>query len=158
LANWAGTLGVAAVKMILEEGTQEPEVNTSISNGPVGELKVKTVDSLTSQLDQLFAKLQHNLAHNSKVFEERATALLAKLSEAESQLKRALEEVEVSDQNALNETIKPELEPEPAPAPASEPTTQVQAQMEAAESIALSEDVLYSGAAASPDRTTDIVL
>ena len=56
----------------------------------VGELKGQAAEGLSVQLDQLFAKLQNNLAHNARVFEEKAGALLERLAEAERSLKDAL--------------------------------------------------------------------
>lgn len=67
----------------------------------------KAAAEITSRIEEIFSKLQRNMEHNTRIFQEKAQNLLTKIDQAEDQLKRVLaqldpnqEEVNTSKQEA----------------------------------------------------------
>lgn len=112
----------------------------------LSEMTSKTVDEISAKIEQVFAKLQRNLEHNTRVFQEKSNGLMAKIDQAEEQLRKVLSQLETAAVNKITTTSasasggeSPVLEVSPATI------------IGATESIALSEETTKL----EGDETTD---
>lgn len=71
--------------------------NTEItSTSKIPEMTSKTVQEISARIEEVFAKLQRNLEHNTRVFQEKSQGLLDKIDQAEEQLRKVLSQIENS--------------------------------------------------------------
>jgi hypothetical protein len=75
----------------LPESTQnDPPINTETA-------AFKAASEITTKIEEIFTKLQRNMDHNTRIFQERAQGLLLKIDQAEEQLNRVLIQLDPSD-------------------------------------------------------------
>jgi ElaB/YqjD/DUF883 family membrane-anchored ribosome-binding protein len=95
----------------------ETATTNSTNNLNLSEMTTKTVDEISAKIEQVFSKLQRNLEHNTRIFQEKSNGLLAKIDQAEEQLRKVLSQLEAA---AFNKTTSasfnesPTLEESPA--------------------------------------------
>lgn len=123
-------------QFLLETDPVTSEVNTSVvidSNNlradiettPTNSMTNKTMDEISHRVEEIFAKLQRNLEHNTRVFQEKSQGLLSKIDQAEEKIRKVLAQLESTATGGNNGTTgKEEANAVPA----------------AAESIALSDE------------------
>ena len=112
----------------------------------LSEMTSKTVDEISSKIEQVFAKLQRNLEHNTRVFQEKSNGLLAKIDQAEEQLRKVLSQLETA---AVNKITTTGATPSGGESPVLEESPAII--IGATESIALSEETTKL----EGDETTD---
>lgn len=74
-----------------------PTTSTTLN---LSEMTTKTVEEISARIEQVFAKLQRNLEHNTRVFQEKSNGLLAKIDQAEEQLRKVLSQLETATTNS----------------------------------------------------------
>ena len=82
-----------------ENLVDHPESTSTSLN--LSEMTSKTVEEISSKIEQVFAKLQRNLDHNTRVFQEKSSGLLAKIDQAEEQLRKVLSQLETTVTSAI---------------------------------------------------------
>lgn len=103
----------------------------------VNSMTSKTIDEISNRVEEVFAKLQRNLEHNTRVFQEKSQGLLGRIDQAEEQIRKVLAQLESSVSGSSGSGSSANS--------SSETTKQQQKQQETAivaatESIALSEE------------------
>lgn len=78
-----------------------PQTATTI-NLNLSEMTTKTVEEISSKIEQVFAKLQRNLEHNTRVFQEKSNGLMVKIDQAEEQLRKLLSQLESKPANSAS--------------------------------------------------------
>ena len=104
------------------------------TNTKISDLTASTVTELSNRLTEIFAKLQRNLEHNTRIFQEKSQNLLGKIDQAEGQLRRVLAQLEPGNEKSAAASVGESL-----------------AVIGATESIALSEETKIEA-----DETTDL--
>lgn len=107
---------------------EQPFVVTSVKTS---EMTNKTIDQISSKIEEVFSKLQRNLEHNTRVFQEKSQSLLSKIDLAEEQISKVLLQLENVSVPAFKKTKANA---------ADEPVESTTAAVVATESIALSGD------------------
>lgn len=65
----------------------------------LSEMTSKTVEEISHRIEEVFAKLQRNLEHNTRVFQEKSQGLLSRIDQAEDQLRKVLSQLETAAHN-----------------------------------------------------------
>ena len=68
--------------------------NTTPTTTNITEMTSKTVEEISHRIEEVFAKLQRNLEHNTRVFQEKSQGLLSQIDLAEDQLRKVLAQLE----------------------------------------------------------------
>lgn len=111
-------------------------MSTTAGHLNLSEMTTKTVDEISAKIEQVFAKLQRNLEHNTRVFQEKSNGLLAKIDQAEEQLRKVLSQLESTTTTANANKTTPSTSPSESPVLEESPAIIIGA----TESIALSEE------------------
>lgn len=78
------------------ENNQKSNPEPDSTNSKIPEMTTKTVQEISTRIEEVFAKLQRNLEHNTRVFQEKSQGLLSKIDQAEEQLRKVLSQIENS--------------------------------------------------------------
>lgn len=62
----------------------------------------KSAQEITNKVEEIFTKLQRNMEHNTRVFQEKAQSLLDRIGQAEEQLKRVLVQLDPAAEAELS--------------------------------------------------------
>ena len=116
---------------------QADEVNqsTTTTTTKISEMTAKTVEEISTRVEEVFAKLQKNLEHNTRIFQEKSQGLLSKIDQAEDQIRKVLSQLE-SVATSSTSTSKKANKNEVPPSSSSSDVVII-----ATESIALSEEI-----------------
>ena len=69
-----------------------PLNNTSYNTSTI--MTSKTIDEISHRVEEVFAKLQRNLEHNTRVFQDKSQGLLNRIDQAEEQIRKVLAQLE----------------------------------------------------------------
>lgn len=109
--------------------TNTPATNSTFNPATITEMTNKTVEEISTKVEEIFTKLQRNLEHNTRVFQEKSQGLLSKIDQAEEQLQKVLAQIESNASNLYHNKKKDEGEDKKG------------AEVMVNESIALSDDI-----------------
>ena len=89
---------ITGVNKADENENSNTNVNNSNSNSNnpnnTSEMTSKTVQEISNRIEEVFNKLQRNLEHNTRVFQEKSQGLLSRIDQAEEQLRKVLSQLE----------------------------------------------------------------
>lgn len=130
-----------------------PTEATITTTTKISEMAAKTVEEISTRVEEVFAKLQKNLEHNTRIFQEKSQGLLSKIDQAEDQIRKVLSQLEYVATSAASNSSKSNKSEVVTSFPDS-------SAVDATESIALSEEIINSKPSQieqiEADETTDI--
>lgn len=88
---------VPITSQLLEEPDTTIPVIETINNTSANSTSImasKTIDEISHRVEEVFAKLQRNLEHNTRVFQEKSQGLLERIDQAEDQIRKVLAQLE----------------------------------------------------------------
>ena len=84
-------------QLLLETDTiPEISIETGPNSSAVNSMTSKTIDEISSRVEEVFAKLQRNLEHNTRIFQEKSQGLLGRIDQAEEQIRKVLAQLETA--------------------------------------------------------------
>ena len=108
-------------------------------NLPIAEMTNKTIEQISSKIEEVFSKLQRNLEHNTRVFQEKSQSLLSKIDLAEEQISKVLLQLESVAAPSFKKSKTATSDSEPS-ATLNAQINEIPIEATATESIALSGD------------------